>query len=461
MERKIYHNCTIVADGRERRGYVVTDGDVIAAVGDGEPSAEMLGAPGTDAVDLGGRMLMPGAIDCHVHFREPGLTSKGTIASESRAAVAGGVTSYIEMPNTRPATTTIEAWEEKCAIASRDSAANYGFFIGATDTNLPTLLAADYSRIAGVKVFMGSSTGGMLLDHDDALRRIFDEVDALIAVHAEDEATIAANREAAIRRYGRPECVPLNEHPRIRSAIACLRATRRAVSLARELGTRLHVTHISTAQELNLFTPGTDPSRKLITAETCPHYLIFDDSDINRLGARMKCNPAIKSGRDRAALRRALADGIIDTIATDHAPHLLPDKQGGALEAASGMPGTQFMLPLMLELLTDRGMTAADVARLTAENPAKVFGIERRGAIRQGWFADFAVVEKTSRPTAIADGDAESLCGWTPYAGLTTRYRVERTIVNGITVYRDGRVAAEAPPGCPLSFCPRSRRTRN
>ena len=338
------HNARIVNLGREYTGYVAIDGEFIHAMGDGA-APEALLAASQEVIDAAGMLLIPGCIDDHVHFREPGLTHKADIASESRAAVAGGVTSYMDMPNTKPLTITAEALEEKFDIAARSSVANYSFFIGATNDNIDTLLSIDNKRVAGVKLFLGSSTGNMLVDESDVLHRLFRECRTLISVHSEDEAIIRERRAFYTGRFG--EDLSVFYHPLIRSAEACYVCTERAVELARRYGTRLHVAHISTARELELFwaEPLLD---KRITAEACVHHLWFTANDYASLGTRIKCNPAIKTTADRNALRDAVNNGAIDLIATDHAPHLLSEKQGGALTAASGSPYVQFSLIMML-----------------------------------------------------------------------------------------------------------------
>lgn len=437
---RLLHNALIVTPGGTFKGYILIDSRDIAAVGEGLPPASLHEA--VESIDCGGDMLLPGAIDTHVHFRDPGLTAKGDIATESRAAVAGGVTSCIDMPNTRPATVDIPAWEAKMERAARVSMTNYAFFIGATNDNLDTLLEADYTRVPGIKLFLGSSTGNMLVDDDSTLDRLFASAPAIIAVHAEDEATIRACRERLLREAaGKP--LPVELHAALRPEEACVRASRHAIGLAKRHNARLHLLHISTAAELSLLDG--DPR---ITTETCPHYLIFTDADLHRLGARVKCNPAIKSRADREALLRAVADGRIDTIATDHAPHLPADKEGDLLTAASGMPGIQFSLPLMLDLLPD---DPARIAALMAANPARIFGIERRGELRPGFRADIAIVHREETPHVITDADVVSRCGWTPYAGTACSHRVVATYVNGSPAFCDGTFAA-ATSAEPLRF---------
>ena len=366
---------------------------------------------------------MPGAIDAHVHFREPGLTHKATIASESRAALAGGVTSYIDMPNTRPATVTRADWDDKMERAAATSAANYAFMMGATADNIDELRRADFSMMPAVKVFMGSSTGGMLLRDDSVLRRVFAEQPGRVVVHAEDQDIIDR-----ITARCRPTLDPadISWHSRLRPAECCVAATERALELASRYGTRLHVAHLTTAAECRLFDPAPSPEGKQYTAEVSPHHLLFTDADYPRLGSRIKMNPAVKAATDRAALRAALAEGRIDMVATDHAPHTPAEKQGDVFTAMSGAPMVQFSLPLMLELYP-----AAEVVRRMAAAPASLYGIDRRGLLRQGYYADLVLVEALDRPHVITDADVLSPCGWTPAAGLGVSHRVARTIVNG------------------------------
>lgn len=429
--RLIIHNALIVNEGRSFCGWLISSGGIIDAIGQGSLPTDT-DTTDTEIIDACGDMLLPGAIDTHVHFREPGLTHKADISTESRAAVAGGVTSFIDMPNTRPMTVSIEALDAKMDRAAASSAANYGFFIGATGDNIDELCHVDYSRCAGVKLFLGSSTGNMLVDNPDTLRHIFTRIHALIAVHAEHEATIAANREHLRSTMG--DNIPVGYHPVIRSAQACYTSTANAVALAKETDARLHVLHISTARELELFTPGATEGKR-ITAETCPHYLIFGgNDDYNRLGSRIKCNPAIKELTDRDALRAAVASGIIDTVATDHAPHLISEKQGTALTAASGMPMVQFSLPLMLTLADrDNCFSIEQVVRCMSHNPATLLHIDRRGFLRPGYHADLTLLRHKRH--LVTDTDVISRCGWTPLSGMTLDYTVMATWVNGRRVF--------------------------
>lgn len=446
----LIHNAEIVNEQSRFRGYVAVNGQFISAVGSGDPPAGLLSSA-AEVIDARGGMLMPGAIDTHVHFRDPGLTRKGDFESESAEAVAGGVTSVVDMPNTNPATVSIDALEAKMAHAAEAMHCNYAFFIGATNSNLDELLRADYTRVAGVKLFLGSSTGNMLVDRRSMLEDLFSRVDALIAVHAESEAVIAANRSRISAMYPEGE-VPLRCHPEIRSRRACVEAARQAADLALAHRRRLHLLHISTADELALLTP---EHRRYVTTETAPHYLHFSDADYDRLGTRVKCNPAIKSDADRRELRKALADGRIDTIATDHAPHLLAEKQGDALKATSGMPGIRFSLVEMLEVAREEGYDPSLVVEKMAHAPARIFHIDRRGYIRPGYYADLVVVEPLSEPWTAADSPDLGKCGWTPYAGSQFHNRVALTAVNGKIVMRDGKLTDRRPSAAmPLRFDP-------
>lgn len=420
----LIYNALVAPDGATAPypGWVAVEGRFIAGMGRGEVPARLLDAA-SEKVDAGGKLLMPGAIDCHVHFREPGLTHKATIASESRAATAGGVTSYIDMPNCVPPTVTIGAWTDKMERAAATSAANYAFMIGATADNVAMLAGADPSLMPAVKVFMGSSTGNMLLDGDEALRRVFAEQPFRVVVHAEDQRVIDANTAKA-----RPIDNPgdMMWHTRLRDAEACVRATERAMELAVRYGTRLHVAHVTTALETRLFDAAPSPAGKQITAEVSPHHLIHTCDDYARLGSRIKMNPAVKTAADRKALREALADGRLDIVATDHAPHLLSEKQGDVFHAVSGAPMVQFSLPAMLDLYD-----AATVVARMCEGPATLFGIDRRGTLRPGNYADLVLVERLDAPHAVSDADVVSLCGWTPMAGKRLGHRVAGTWVNG------------------------------
>lgn len=442
MNRRLIHNADIVTGTGDRfAGYVLIDGETIAAVAPGNPDAALF--ENAEVTDARGCLLLPGAIDCHVHFREPGLTQKATIASESRAAVAGGVTSFIDMPNTVPQTTTSALADDKAAIAARDSVANYAFFIGATNDNIDELLAADYSRVAGVKLFLGSSTGNMLVDRQSALDELFSRVKARIVVHAEDEATVRANAEAIRAEYG--DDAPVSLHTRLRSAEACYKASKAAVDLARRTGARLHIAHLSTARELELLTPGLTTANKQITAEVSPHHLLWTEDDYADRGARIKMNPAVKTAADRRALVEAVRNGLIDIIATDHAPHRPADKEGSLFKAASGAPMVEFSLIAALSLFTPEV-----VAERMAAAPARLFSIDRRGSIAPGNYADLVLVDPHS-PHTVKDSDVTSLCGWTPVDGLTFSHRVIKTWVNGNLCFDNG-VIKDDKRGKALSF---------
>ena len=420
--------------------WVLVSGDKIAAVGsDTEqmPSCE-------ERFDANGALIMPGAIDCHVHFREPGLEHKADMASESRAAIAGGVTSIMDMPNTVPQTTTIKAWEDKCSRAADKCLCNYAFFIGATDGNIDELKKADYSRVPGVKLFMGASTGNMLVCDSSIISRIMEEVPAIVAVHAEDQDLIAFNTRLAKEKYAGEE-VPMAEHSSIRSAQACVKSTLMAISLALLNKHRLHVCHLSTAAEARLIAKAKENYGGLVTAEVSPHHLLWSVADYREKGARIKMNPAVKTAADSQALRQALQMGVIDMVATDHAPHLLSDKQGDALSATSGAPMVQFSLPAMLKLMAEE-----DVVRTMCHKPAEIYGIDRRGRLAPGYYADIALVA-SSEPYMVTDADVVSKCGWTPMAGEQLRHTVVATWVNGKLVYCPGRFTGEKN-SAPLRF---------
>lgn len=433
--RKLLYNAVVVNEDRAAKGYVAIDGERIAEVGYGDVPEHVM-AEVDEKEDLNGCYLLPGAIDDQVHFRDPGLTHKADMATESAAAVAGGVTSFMDMPNTVPQTVTLEALEAKHKRAADVSVANYSFYIGATNDNIEVLKNCDFTRVPGVKLFLGASTGNMLVDNAEALRRIFSEVDAIVAIHSEDEAIIRRNKEVAIARWG--EDVPVEAHPSIRSSVACYESTRRAVELARKYNARLHILHISTAAELEFLT--SEPlSSKRVTAEVCAHHLWWSDEDYARLGSRIKWNPAIKTADDRKALREALNDGRIDVVATDHAPHLLSEKEGGALKAASGGPLVQYSLAMMLELARHGVTTVERVVDSMCHKPAELFGIKDRGYIRKGYYADLAVVDPNAE-YVVKDEDVLSRCGWSPLAGETLHYKVLMTYVNGHRVYHNGVV---------------------
>lgn len=431
----------IVADGTMRRGSLLVDSDgrIGRVVEDGEPKPSA-----DDVVDASELFVLPGAIDAHVHFREPGLTRKADMASESAAALLGGVTSVMDMPNTIPQTTTVAAWERKMEIARRKMLTNYAFYLGATNDNLDELLHADYSRVCAVKLFMGSSTGNMLVDNGDALEALFANVPALVAAHCESEASICAAAAKARAEYG--DDVPWFAHARIRSAEACLEASSVAAQLARRHAKRLHILHVTTRRELDLLDPVDAPAR-LVTGEACPAHLWFDTADYDRLGPLVKCNPAVKTPDDRDALRRAVASGRVTTIGTDHAPHTQEEKTGRSYwQTPSGMPMIQHSMPLLLRLADEGWWDYPTVARRMAEDVADLYGVVGRGRLREGWWADFVLVRRLE----CAVGDVAYKCGWTPLRGERLNHSVEQVYVNGRRVVDGGKVVGSC--AMPLEF---------
>ena len=419
----------LVNEGRCFDGSLVIEDEVIAEILEGKDAQPA--KPVDQTMDVAGCLVLPGVIDSHVHFREPGLTDKATIDSESRAAAAGGVTSFFDMPNTVPQTTTLEALDEKFRIAARSSHVNYSFFFGATNDNAGLFSQLDCHRIPGIKLFMGSSTGNMLVDREQALDRIFSTAHLPIMAHCEDTAIISQNMQTALTGSDDPD---VSLHPFIRSEEACLASTKKAIELALRHHARLHVAHVSTAEELELFSRS-----DLITAEACVGYLLFSALDYPRLGSRIKVNPAIKSPVDQFMLRQALTDGRITTIATDHAPHLLSQKQGGCAKAASGMPMVQFSLVAMLELADAGVLTIERLVELMAHNPARLFEVRRRGYLRKGYQADIAIVRKVA-PWQVTTDTILSKCGWSPLEGHEFRWQVEKTICNGHLIYNNKEV---------------------
>ncbi|MED9995445.1 MAG: dihydroorotase, partial [Paludibacteraceae bacterium] len=407
--------------------------DIIDSIFKGEVPASVR-EKATQVIDASDCWLMPGVIDDHVHFRDPGMTEKADFYTESRAAVAGGVTSVMDMPNTNPATISLQAWNEKMCMIGAKSLVNYSCYLGATNTNLADVLAADPTAVCGIKLFIGSSTGNLLVDSNDAMTAIFSQVKALVAVHAEDNAIIAQNVAKLKAQYG--EDLPVSLHPQIRSHQACYKSTSWAVDMARKYGTRLHVMHVSTEQELALF-EDKPLAEKQITAETCPQYLVFDSKDFETLGARIKCNPAIKNETDKKALLKAVSSNRIDVIGTDHAPHLLSQKEGNALTAVSGMPGIQYSLPLMLSLAKQGVLSVEQVVEKMCHNPARLYRMEKRGFIRKGYKADLVIVRRSDKKEITAS-DVLSKCGWSPYEGMTLPVSVAYTFVNGHPVYANG-----------------------
>ena len=424
---------TLVNEGRTFNGSLVIEDERITQIIEGNHTPEALF---DEVIDASGCFVLPGVIDDHVHFREPGLTEKADIDSESCAAAAGGVTTYFDMPNTIPQTTTLEALEEKFALAAQKSHVNYSFFFGATNDNTSLFPLLDPHRIPGIKLFMGSSTGNMLVDRREALECIFSTASLPIMVHCEDTDMINRNMAEAKAKYDDdPKVI---HHPEIRSEEACYESTRLAVDLATKHRTRLHIAHLTTAKELELI-PLWGSQEGFITAEAVVSHLYFCDRDYSTLGTRIKCNPAIKTECDRDALREALNDGRITVIGTDHAPHLLSQKEGGCVRAASGMPMIQFSLVTMLELV-DQGVLSLDrLVELMCHNPARLFEVRQRGFLREGYQADIVLIRPNTGWTVTKDC-IQSRCGWSPMEGHMYLWRVERTLCNGHTVYGQGRV---------------------
>lgn len=431
---------TIVNEGRTFVGSIVVEGKDITDIIEGHTHP---GVPVDETIDASGCFVLPGVIDDHVHFREPGLTEKADINTESRAAAAGGITSYFDMPNTVPQTTTLEALDEKFQTAARKSHVNYSFFFGATNDNIHLFEQLDRSRIPGIKLFMGSSTGNMLVDRRDALDRIFAAAALPIMAHCEDTAIINRNMAQAKTLYGDDPAV--SHHPEIRSAETCYESTRLAVELAQEHQARLHVAHLTTEKELEFF-----GHSDRITAEATVSHLYFSERDYALLGTRIKCNPAIKTERDREALQQALNDGRIAVVGTDHAPHLLSQKEGGCARAASGMPMLQFSLVTMLELVDHGVLTIERLVELMCHNPARIFGVERRGFLRPGYRADIVLV-RPGRAWTVTPTCIESRCGWSPMEGHTYLWQVQKTLCNGHIVYQNGQVDSSYI-GEPLRF---------
>ena len=442
----LIENAHIVNEGRILKGAVLVNNDIIDSIFKGEVPASVR-EKATQVIDASDCWLMPGVIDDHVHFRDPGMTEKADFYTESRAAVAGGVTSVMDMPNTNPATISLQAWNEKMCMIGAKSLVNYSCYLGATNTNLADVLAADPTAVCGIKLFIGSSTGNLLVDSNDAMTAIFSQVKALVAVHAEDNAIIAQNVAKLKAQYG--EDLPVSLHPQIRSHQACYKSTSWAVDMARKYGTRLHVMHVSTEQELALF-EDKPLAEKQITAETCPQYLVFDSKDFETLGARIKCNPAIKNETDKNALLKAVSSNRIDVIGTDHAPHLLSQKEGNALTAVSGMPGIQYSLPLMLSLAKQGVLSVEQVVEKMCHNPARLYRMEKRGFIRKGYKADLVIVRRSDKKEITAS-DVLSKCGWSPYEGMTLPVSVAYTFVNGHPVYANG-VIDDTIKGVALRF---------
>lgn len=442
MANWLIKNAELVNEGRRFHADLRIRGERIEAIG-GELAARV----DEQVFDASGLWLLPGMIDDHVHFREPGYTAKADIASESRAAVAGGVTSFIDMPNTKPSTLTRELLEDKYAIAARTSLANYAFYFGASNGNLDAIRALDPRWVPGVKVFLCESTGNLCVSDPAALEGVFRDSPVTVVVHAEDSRIIHANLDRAKAEYG--DAIPMRLHPEIRSREACFESTKWAVETARHHDSRLHVLHVSTADELALFEPGPITGKK-ITSETCVHFLRYSDADYATLGGRIKCNPAIKAASDRAALTRALADTRIDILATDHAPHLASEKANPYTSCPSGIPLIQFALQSALEGVFREDFPLERLVQAYAHAPATLFAIEDRGYLREGCFADLTLVDP-NKPQTVRSDQVLSKCGWSPFEGDTFRASIAATFVNGHLAARDGEVSG-TPAGMRLAF---------
>jgi len=432
MDNILIRNATIVNEGRVFRGDLLIKDELIDTIG----SPGQVKTPReAKIIDASGLLLIPGVIDDQVHFREPGLTHKADIFTETRAAVAGGVTSFLDMPNTIPQTVTIEALDDKYRLGSENSLVNYSFYIGATNDNINEIMNADPARVCGIKVFMGSSTGNMLVDDENSLREIFRQATMPVATHCEHEPTIRRNTETFRKKYG--EDVPVKMHPLIRSREACFLSSSKAIALAREYNTRLHVLHLSTADEMKLFSNELPLNEKRITGEVCVHHLWFDDSFYDELGTMIKWNPAIKTKYDRESLFDGVRNNLIDVIATDHAPHTLKEKKNSYFKAPSGGPLVQHSLVVMLELWHNKIFSIEKIIEKMCHGPAVLFNIKGRGFIRENYKADLCLVDPDN-PWTVSRDNILYKCGWSPFEGTTFRSKVVQTIVNGTIVYDHG-----------------------
>ncbi len=433
MKSILIKNGTIVNEGSVFKSDILIENGRISKISDNIDSN-----PDCEVFDATNKVILPGVIDDQVHFREPGLTHKGNINSESRAAIAGGTTSFIEQPNTVPNAVTQEILEEKYQIANETSHANYSFMMGGTNDNLEEVLKTNPRNVAGIKLFLGSSTGNMLVDNQDVLEKIFSSTKMLIAVHCEDEQTIRENLEKAKEQFG--DDIPVTQHPVIRSAEACYKSSSKAIELAKKTGARLHVFHLSTGIETDLFRNDIPLEEKMITAEVCVHHLTFSDEDYLTKGNFIKWNPAVKSASDREKIWEALLDDRIDVIATDHAPHTIEEKSKKYSEAPSGGPLVQHSLVAMLEFVKEGKISIEKVVEKMAHNPAKLFKIEERGFIKEGYFADLAIVDLND-PWEVTKENVVAKCGWSPFEGKTFSSKVDSTIVNGNFAMKNGVIS--------------------
>ena len=432
MGLTLIKNAKIVNEGSIFEGDVLIDGEYIVDI---DTSISSKSAD-TTIIDAEGKYLIPGAIDDQVHFREPGLTHKANIETESRAAVAGGITSFIEMPNTVPQATTQKILEEKFEAASKTAYANYSFMFGGTNNNLDELLKTDPTNVAGIKLFLGSSTGDMLVDDQKILEKIFSSTKMLIAVHCEDETTVQNNLDTYLKEYG--DDIPIEFHPKIRSEEACYLSSSKAIKLAKKTGARLHVFHLSTAKETKLFSNKIPIEKKKITAEVCVHHLWFDENDYKEKGTFIKWNPAIKTEKDKEGLWKALLDDRIDVIATDHAPHTKEEKQNVYTKAPSGGPLVQHALPALFTAHRHGKISVEKIVEKMCHNPAKIFKIEKRGFIKKGYYADIVLIDVAS-PWTVQKNNILYKCGWSPFEGTTFYSKITHTFVNGNLIYNKGK----------------------
>lgn len=448
FKRYLITGATIINEGRSFVGNVLIENGIISRIEEGELPFDLSGDIDAERIDGHGKWLIPGVIDDQVHFRDPGLTHKGDLYTESRAAVAGGITSFMEMPNTVPNVLTQALLEEKYELAAKKSLANYSFYMGASNDNLGEIVKTNPKMVCGIKVFMGASTGNMLVDNAETLEGIFKYAPTLVAVHCEDETTIQANTEAMREKYG--ENIPFEVHPLIRSREACLKSSTLAVTLAKKHNTRLHLLHLSTADELALLSNEYADEHKRITAEVCVHHLWFSDEDYARLGAKIKWNPAIKSASDRDALLEGLLNGKLDVVATDHAPHTIEEKSNSYFSCPSGGPLVQHSLVAMLEMVRQGKITTEMIVEKMCHAPARLFGVDRRGYIREQYHADLVLIDPES-PLTVSKDNILYKCGWSPLEGETFHSKITHTFVGGHLAWNNGQLD-ESRPGSRLIF---------
>lgn len=434
MSKLLLSNARLVNEGDIRDADVLIDGERIVNIG-----TSIVAPEGATVIDVAGKYLLPGMIDDQVHFREPGMTYKGDLATESAAAAAGGITSFMDMPNVNPQTTTRAALRDKYGIAENRCTANYGFYLGATNSNIEEIRALQVGEAAGIKAFMGASTGDMLVDNPEALERLFEHAPTIVLTHCEDSPMIWDNEAAAREKFG--DNVPFSEHPAIRSAEACLKSSSFAVDLARRHDALLHILHLTTAIEMGLFSTA-HRSQKRITAEVCVHHLWFDESRYDELGAKIKCNPAVKGAADREALIAALNDQRIDIIATDHAPHTAAEKAESYFKAPAGLPLVQHALLTLFDLAADNQISVELIADRTSHAVTDIFGVKERGYVREGWYADLVIVDPR-KPYRVGPSNLLSKCQWSPFEGHEFSASIDTTIVNGVVVYSNGSLSGD------------------